>query len=772
MSDVFLSYARDDRAFAERLVAIIKREGWTVWWDRELLGGAAYDLVIEEELGLARCVVVVWSARSVRSDWVKAEAAEGSSRSVLVPVTMDDTRPPLEFRRRQTISFAAQRPGDEPAKELVAAVRAALARSAALDTLARVRVTCAECGGLSVAPARLAGQFAKCRRCGAKVKIPAEAAAAAGSQPATREAAHASEARSGRRPSHRIVLAVLLGVLVIAAIAAIWWVSGLGGSRPPDDSELPPAEPFSALQPVTGDDDAEPGALNASPEADVSGALAPRETVPREPTAALSALFESEVAVVRSGLMNFELDAAEQALDRAREIAPAQPELASLAKALVIARDQERQGRHVLAEMSGAPTAQAKRAAIAAALRLVEATPALDRRLGLSSAATLAEGEANAAEFAAQQAFDGLESRAGRVSDLPTALQIAAEAEARASALTEGEQRTRLSTLATTLETRYALLASSLSDVRAIRVALETTAAAASRAAEGTDLHELLLSWCERLGGALHSAVQGLGDDDTLAAARVLADLKAVRPHDAASDALQQAVAALVDNLRRPALDTVQAVSRKDWLAGQRAKLPAAGAVAEALAALEAELEGVIEAARAEDLRRIAEAQSLINLKKLTQARSLFETLRNQSDPGTDLRGLALAGLAECAYRSYLEVVTETGGVRDALPDLREAIKHAEVAIAEGSAACDARGVHSTASALYCFILLNVDLAQYYEGRAEVSRSRNDWVESNAAWIRCDEKYQRLREEFPDARDADGKAFVDKARALIPARSR
>lgn len=48
-----------------------------------------FDEVIEEALGAAKCVVVLWSKSSASSDWVKGEAAEGLRRKILVPVRID-----------------------------------------------------------------------------------------------------------------------------------------------------------------------------------------------------------------------------------------------------------------------------------------------------------------------------------------------------------------------------------------------------------------------------------------------------------------------------------------------------------------------------------------------------------------------------------------------------------------------------------------------------------------------------------------------------------
>jgi hypothetical protein len=107
MSDIFLSYARENRETARALAGALERHGWTVWWDRRIPTGKDYGDVIEAQLTSARCVIVLWSKASVASGWVKTEAADALDRSLLVPVFIEkDVRIPLEFRRIQAADLA------------------------------------------------------------------------------------------------------------------------------------------------------------------------------------------------------------------------------------------------------------------------------------------------------------------------------------------------------------------------------------------------------------------------------------------------------------------------------------------------------------------------------------------------------------------------------------------------------------------------------------------------------------------------------------------
>jgi formylglycine-generating enzyme required for sulfatase activity len=97
MSDIFISYAREDRPRAEAVAKALQDRGWSVWWDRDLLAGDTIRRVIREQIDKAGSVVVLWSNHSVDSDWVNDEASRGRRRKVLVPARIDDADIPLGF---------------------------------------------------------------------------------------------------------------------------------------------------------------------------------------------------------------------------------------------------------------------------------------------------------------------------------------------------------------------------------------------------------------------------------------------------------------------------------------------------------------------------------------------------------------------------------------------------------------------------------------------------------------------------------------------------
>ena len=102
MADIFLSYNREDQQKAKLIAKSLESEGFDVWWDTVLRAGQTYDEVTEKQLRDAKAVVVLWSARSVRSKWVRAEATLGDRKSALIPVMIEYCDRPIMFELIQT----------------------------------------------------------------------------------------------------------------------------------------------------------------------------------------------------------------------------------------------------------------------------------------------------------------------------------------------------------------------------------------------------------------------------------------------------------------------------------------------------------------------------------------------------------------------------------------------------------------------------------------------------------------------------------------------
>jgi adenylate cyclase len=72
LSDIFISYARSTAGQAGALGEALRALGYSVWRDSDLPSHRPYGDVIAEQLGLAKAVVMVWSAEATSSHWVRA----------------------------------------------------------------------------------------------------------------------------------------------------------------------------------------------------------------------------------------------------------------------------------------------------------------------------------------------------------------------------------------------------------------------------------------------------------------------------------------------------------------------------------------------------------------------------------------------------------------------------------------------------------------------------------------------------------------------------
>ena len=131
MADVFVSYARADKARVTPLVAAIEAKGWSVWWDPEITPGQEFDDQIDAEIDAAKAVLVIWTPTSVVSRWVRGEAREAAERGILVPVRFEQARLPMDVRAIHTTDLDDWRenPAHPAVQECLRALAAMIARS-------------------------------------------------------------------------------------------------------------------------------------------------------------------------------------------------------------------------------------------------------------------------------------------------------------------------------------------------------------------------------------------------------------------------------------------------------------------------------------------------------------------------------------------------------------------------------------------------------------------------------------------------------------------
>ena len=129
MAKLFLSYSRKDEAKARRFSMWLERETHDVWRDEEDIGaGSSFSSEIEQALNNCDAVLVLWSAASVQSAWVRDEAGFGRDAGKLIPFSIDGTEPPLGFRQFQSVNLSRWKGHGEPPN--ADGIRRAIARTA------------------------------------------------------------------------------------------------------------------------------------------------------------------------------------------------------------------------------------------------------------------------------------------------------------------------------------------------------------------------------------------------------------------------------------------------------------------------------------------------------------------------------------------------------------------------------------------------------------------------------------------------------------------
>ena len=101
MADIFISYSKKHAALTEALARDLEAEGYTTWWDTNLLpDDGFFPETIRAEIAAAKAVIVIWAEHSVTSRWVYSEASEGDAHGKLLQVrdeALDPRRVPMPF---------------------------------------------------------------------------------------------------------------------------------------------------------------------------------------------------------------------------------------------------------------------------------------------------------------------------------------------------------------------------------------------------------------------------------------------------------------------------------------------------------------------------------------------------------------------------------------------------------------------------------------------------------------------------------------------------
>ncbi|MFF9210938.1 MULTISPECIES: toll/interleukin-1 receptor domain-containing protein [unclassified Streptomyces] len=133
LGKIFISHCSADKSFIRsRIVAPLERAGYETWLDeKELIPGDPLPRRVSEGIRGAKVLIVVFSASSVESDWLKYELnvavdlmIKGSLR--LIPVVIDQVQMPSEL---ESLLYADMRKGVRGGfKKIIAALEYEAAR--------------------------------------------------------------------------------------------------------------------------------------------------------------------------------------------------------------------------------------------------------------------------------------------------------------------------------------------------------------------------------------------------------------------------------------------------------------------------------------------------------------------------------------------------------------------------------------------------------------------------------------------------------------------
>ncbi len=104
---IFISHSSEDDVFVNKLRTTLRRNGYHTWVDhRDIPAGKFWDDVVEEALAQVDVMILVLSDAAIKSEYVAVEWREFKTTSkLLIPIRIQDCRPPLLIRHLQYIDF-------------------------------------------------------------------------------------------------------------------------------------------------------------------------------------------------------------------------------------------------------------------------------------------------------------------------------------------------------------------------------------------------------------------------------------------------------------------------------------------------------------------------------------------------------------------------------------------------------------------------------------------------------------------------------------------
>lgn len=106
MSQIFISYSKQDKQRIQPIISLLEKQGYDVFWDNEIPTGSSWNEFIPKKISESTIVLVVWSINSVDSKWVKEEAEEAKNKNKLFPIIIDNISPPFGFGTIQAVDLS------------------------------------------------------------------------------------------------------------------------------------------------------------------------------------------------------------------------------------------------------------------------------------------------------------------------------------------------------------------------------------------------------------------------------------------------------------------------------------------------------------------------------------------------------------------------------------------------------------------------------------------------------------------------------------------
>ena len=140
MSEIFISYKSERRLAAEHFAEVLKRYGYSVWFDYELVKGKDFTQQIERRVREAKALVVLWCSRAVSSRWVREEVYLADKLGILIPVMIEPCEIPFGFQLADTIDLTQWdgAPRSHQLDPLIDALEGRIGRAAVQDRRAPI----------------------------------------------------------------------------------------------------------------------------------------------------------------------------------------------------------------------------------------------------------------------------------------------------------------------------------------------------------------------------------------------------------------------------------------------------------------------------------------------------------------------------------------------------------------------------------------------------------------------------------------------------------